>query len=94
MAQYSILYWQNIPSVVEASDGTTTRKKQLSQRFQDLIDAVAMRQGLAGTDAYLEEWNRGDPQEREGSPDAVAQAVQDEFEAQFESIKAKALGKA
>ena len=54
MAKYSILYWQEIPSVVEATDGAGTSKQQLSSRFQELIDLIAMKRGLAGTDAYLE----------------------------------------
>jgi hypothetical protein len=31
---------------------------QLSGRFQQAIDAAAMRAGLIGTDAYLAEWRR------------------------------------
>ena len=31
---------------------------QLSDRFQEAIDAAAMRAGLIGTDAYLAEWRR------------------------------------
>ncbi len=42
MARYHILYWKDIPSVVEATDGDSTKKVLLSQRFQDLIDLVAM----------------------------------------------------
>ncbi len=94
MAEYTILYWQDIPSVVEASDGTTRQKRQLSTRFQELIDIVAMKNGLAGTDAYLEEWTRGDPVEREGTAADVVAAVSDEIEARFDVIKAAALGKA
>lgn len=93
MAKYSILYWQEIPSVVEATDGTTTSKQQLSSRFQELIDLIAMKRGLAGTDAYLEGFNRGTPVEHEGTPQAVAQTVKDELEAQYDAIKATALEK-
>ncbi len=92
MARYNILYWKDIPSVVEATDGDSTKKMLLSPRFQDLIDLVAMKTGLAGTDAYLEEWNRGDPIERDGSPEEVAGAVHAELESQFEAIKTAALG--
>ena len=56
MAQYTVVYWQEIPSVVEAKQGRKRHKEQLSERFQELIDAVAMRKGLFGTDEYLEEW--------------------------------------
>ena len=93
MAKYSILYWQEIPSLVEATDGAGTSKQQLSSRFQELIDLIAMKRGLAGTDAYLEGFNRGASVEREGAAEAVAQAVRDELESQYDSIKAAALQK-
>lgn len=94
MADYRILYWQTIPSMIEATDGTDKRKVQLSDRFQALIDAVAMEQGLAGTDAYLEQWRRGRAKTREGSAAEVAAAVQAELEADFADIRAAAMGKA
>lgn len=93
MAKYSILYWQEIPSVVEATDGTSTSKQQLSNRFQELIDLIAMKRGLAGTDAYLEGFNRGAAVEREGTATVVAQTVKDELEARYDTIKATALQK-
>lgn len=34
---------------------------ELPARFQEAIDAIAMRSGLAGTDAYLQAW---DPRRR------------------------------
>jgi hypothetical protein len=93
MAKYSILYWQDIPSVVEAKDENGVHKLELDRKFQELIDAIAMRKGLAGTDAYLEEWRRGKRVEREGSAEEVATAVKAELEAEFRTIRAAALGK-
>ena len=58
MAKVQILRWQEIPSVVEVRDGSEVKKIQLSDKFQALIDEAAMRRKLAGTDAYLEEWNK------------------------------------
>jgi hypothetical protein len=55
-----------------------------------LIDHVAMESGRAGTDSYLEEWRRGASEERDGSAEEVAKAVAEDFEAQFEDIKAAA----
>src|SRR5437879_5312373 len=43
MARYQILYWKDIPSLVEASDGAESVKLQLSERFQMLIDAAHHR---------------------------------------------------
>ncbi len=93
MAKYSVLYWQDIPSVVEAKDEAGVHKLQLDHKFQELIDAVAMRKGLAGTDAYLEQWRRGKRVAREGSAAEVASAVKAELEAEFGAIRAVALGK-
>ena len=91
MAKYTILYWQEIPSLVEATDDDGTHKIQLSQRFQALIDNVAMKRELAGTDAYLEEWNRGEIQERDGTAEEVVKTVSDELEAQFNDLMAAAI---
>ncbi len=84
MADYTVLYWQEIPSLVDAKDDGGGHKIQLSQRYQDLIDLAAMRRGLAGTDGYLEQWKRGTSEQRDGTAEAVA----DELEAQFEVFKA------
>jgi cvfA/B/C family virulence factor len=92
VAKYQVLYWKDIPSVVEASDGSGSAKVQLSERFQMLIDSVAMRLGLAGTDAYLDQWEHGDEQERPGSPDDVAKAVAQELEAKFAEFRERGLG--
>ncbi len=92
MANFSILYWQDIPSVVEAKDENGVHKLQLDRMFQELIDAVAMRKELAGTDAYLEEWRRGKRLAREGTAEEVATAIKAELEADFPAIQAAALG--
>ncbi len=91
MAEYRITYWQDIPSQVEAFDGTVRVRRLLTERFQELIDAAAMRQGLIGTNAYLEAWRAGPVLSREGSPGEVTAVVAAEFEAQFEEIRRTAL---
>jgi hypothetical protein len=88
MTKYIILNWQDLPSLVEATDDEGTHKIQLSQRFQALIDHVAMESGLMGSDAYLDAWNKSDAQEREGTAEEVAKAVAEEIEAQFSDIMA------
>lgn len=87
MAKFAIMYWQEIPSLVEANDDGGTHKIQLSEKFQELIDHAAMKRGLAGTDGYLEEWHRGDATERDGSAEEVAKAVSEELEAQYDDFK-------
>ena len=91
MATYQILYWQDIPSVVEARDDAGVKKEQLSQRFQELIDLVAMKKQMAGTDAYLEQWNKGPRQDRDGGAEEVAKSIAEEFEARFETIRSEAI---
>ena len=41
-----------------AKEGRRTERAQLDDRFQEAIDAAAMRAGIIGTDAYLAEWRR------------------------------------
>jgi len=94
MARVTILYWQEIPSVVEARDrGGRHHKIELSPRFQELIDLVAMKKRLAGTDAYLAHWNKGTPEVREGDPETVATTVAGDIEARYDAIRAEALAK-
>jgi Virulence factor len=92
VAKYQILYWKDIPSVVEATDDTGTVKRQLSDRFQMLIDSVAMRLGMAGTDAYLDQWEHGDEENRPGTPREVADAVAKELEDRFAEFRDSGLG--
>jgi hypothetical protein len=92
VADYRITYWQDIPSQVEAFEGAERVRRPLSPRFQELIDAAAMQQGLAGTDAYLEGWRLGPVLAREGAPRDVADAVVGELEARFREIRTDALG--
>jgi hypothetical protein len=71
MARLQVLYWQHIPSVVRVGDV----KRQLPEWFQQEIDRVAMEHGLAGSDAYLEQWEWRDLGERDGDPASVADAA-------------------
>lgn len=91
MAKCTVLYWQEVPSMVEAKDGEAAHKIQLSERFQELIDMVAMRRGLAGTDEYLMEWRRDKAQERPGPAKEAAEALAAEIESRYDQIKADAL---
>jgi hypothetical protein len=93
VATCQILHWKGIPSLVQATDASGSVKVQLSERFQALIDAVAMREGLAGTDAYLEHWEHGDETERPGAAQDVAAAVADELERQFDEFRDRRLGR-
>jgi len=91
MAKITLLCWQEIPSAVEARDADGVEKVQLSQRFLELIDMVAMRRKLAGTDDYLMQWRKERHPDREGSAADTAHAVAKEVEARYEQIRAQAL---
>ena len=91
MARYRIVCWRDIPSLVEAFEGDEAARRPLSQRFQDLIDAVAMREGASETEAYLEGWAPSPDAERPGGAEAVAEAVASELEAAFEALVARHL---
>ncbi len=91
MAKVQVLRWQEIPSLVEAKDDGGAKKIQLSDKFQALIDEAAMQRELAGTDAYLEEWNKTPAEERDGDAQTVVQQVADEIEGQFAEIRDAAL---
>ncbi len=58
MAKLTTLYWRDIPAQVTASERREKVKILLSERFAVAIDKAAMRAGMAGSDAYLEQWRR------------------------------------
>ncbi|TML89934.1 MAG: hypothetical protein E6G08_04670 [Actinobacteria bacterium] len=83
MARVQILRWQDIPSVVKAfDDDGSAVSAQLPDWFQQEIDRRAMEQGLIGSDAYLEQWQWGELEERPGSAAEVLDAVVAELTAE------------
>ena len=92
MAKLIVISWRDIPSHVLVRRGRDTAKAQLSPRFQELIDALAMREGASESDDYLDGWGQGPELERAGSAAAVAAAVAAECEARFADLVAARLG--
>lgn len=87
MTRYRITYWKNIPqSFIVEGKGRTIRK-QLSQKVQDKIDAVAMVEGLTSSSDYAAQYKRGDWMERDGSPEDVADALLAQLEADAAKIE-------
>ena len=80
MTRFQVLYWQDVPSLVRvlAEDGSHV-SHQLPDWFQQEIDRRAMAHGLVGSDAYLEQWRWSEPQERPEEPDALVEALANEF---------------
>ena len=58
MPELTVIWWRDIPAQVTAKEGRTRAARELPPRFQEAIDAAAMRAGLIGSDEYLEEWRR------------------------------------
>ena len=58
MAELTVIWWRDIPAQVTAKQARSRAARELPPRFQEAIDAAAMRAGLIGTDTYLEEWRR------------------------------------
>ena len=83
MTRFQVLYWQQIPSLVRvfADDGSFV-SHQLPEWFQEEIDRQAMAQGLAGSDAYLEQWRWGEVLERPEPAEALTEALVAEFQSQ------------
>ena len=49
MAELTVIWWRDIPAQVTAKQGRTRTARELAPRFQEAIDAAAMR---AGPDRY------------------------------------------
>ena len=56
--QLTVVWWRDIPAQVTAKAGRASARVQLTDRFQEAIDAAAMSAGLFDSDGYLEEWRR------------------------------------
>ncbi len=85
MAVYQILYWRDIPAQVRVFEGKKPISRQMPERFQVEIDRVAMEEGLAGSDDYLDQWEWTEKRERSGSAEEVIAALLQELEAQYDN---------
>jgi hypothetical protein len=90
LPELTVISWRSIPAQVTAGKGRSAARAQLSERFQEAIDAAAMRAGLIGSDSYLEEWRRdaracGDDLEAEVAATA-AQLEQDYTDERLERL--------
>lgn len=84
MARYRVLAWRDIPTQVQAADetgGIVNRK--MARWFMQEISRITMREGLAGTDDYLEAFAWSEWTERDGGAEEVADAMVEELSARF-----------
>jgi hypothetical protein len=90
VARWEILAWREIPAIVEARDDAGQVTLPLSEKFQSLIDSVAMQLGMQDEAAYLEQWAKLPGGERPGSARDVGEAVVAELESRFPEYIARA----
>lgn len=91
MATYQVLYWKNIPTQVKVYGNDRVVSRELSKRFQRLIDRVAMAEDLIAGDAYLDQFGWGERKKSEGSPEEVIEVIIAELERQFDLLASEHL---
>ena len=91
MPDVTIVYWRDIPAQVIVGKGRRGAKVQLPERFEQAIDAAAMKLGAADTDAYLAEWRKGAPYAVDGAPEEVAAAEAARLEQEYDRARVRAL---
>lgn len=90
MARYRILSWRGIPAQVKVfPEEGRPLSRALTERFQQEIDRVAMREGLSASADYLAHWAWSEDLERPGEPEEVLGAVVEELEATWESVRTR-----
>lgn len=77
---YQIVYWRDIPAQIKLRSTQGRLARSLSPRFQEAIDAAAMRASATSTDEYLEDWRTSEPQQGEGNPERIADVLAAEIE--------------
>lgn len=79
-ASSQIIYWRDIPAQVRVRKAAERFSQPLSIRFQEAIDSAAVRSGLTGTDAYLEQWRSSPWQPFDGELQNTAETLVAELE--------------
>jgi hypothetical protein len=84
VATYKVLAWRDMPTQIQVTDDDGTVVKQpMPKWFMQEVSRITMREGLAGTDDYLEAFAWSAPVERAGTAAEVAEAVNAELCAKF-----------
>ena len=84
MATCKVLAWRDIPTQIQAADDTgAVVKRPMPKWFMQEVSRITMREGLAGTDDYLEAFAWTPPIERAGLAAEVAEAVNAELWTKF-----------
>ena len=91
MPDVTIVYWRDIPAQVIVGKGRRGSKIQLTERFEQAIDRVAMRTCAAETDAYLAEWRKAAPYQIDGNQDDIAKSEAARLEVEYDGDRIKLL---
>ena len=95
MAKITIVYWRDIPAQIIAEQGRGRNRKQfkieLGKKFVVSIDSAAMKSGAEGSDDYLSDWRRSDPEEISDNLDLEANKLKREIEEKYSNSKLKEL---
>jgi hypothetical protein len=83
MADYQILYWDEVPFGVRAYEDNKRVSKQLPMKFHKVIGVLCMVTGRTSQTDYVKGFVWGPRQTREGSAAEVAQQVHDELVAAY-----------
>ena len=76
MARYRVLSWRDIPTQVQVTDEAGARLNQVMPKwFMQEVSRITMREGLAGTDDYLEAFAWSAWTEQPGDAASVAETV-------------------
>ena len=95
MAKITIVYWRDIPAQIIAEQGRGRNRKQfkieLGKKFIVSIDSAAMKSGAEGSDDYLSDWRRSDPEEISDNLDLETNKLKKEIEEKYSNSKLKEL---
>lgn len=87
MAEYQIMYWDDIPYAVRAYEGGKRVSKQLPTEFEKAVDAASMASGKTTQEDYQKGFRWGARESRDGTAEEVAQAVYDELVEQYSATR-------
>ena len=95
MAKITIVYWRDIPAQIIAEQGRGRNRKQfkieLGKKFIVSIDSAAMKSGAEGSDDYLSDWRRSDPEEISDNLELEVNKLKKEIEEKYSNSKLKEL---
>ena len=95
MAKITVVYWRDIPAQIIAELGRGRNRKQskieLGKKFIVSIDSAAMKSGAEGSDDYLSDWRKSNPQEISDNLELEANRLKKEIEEKYSNSKLKKL---